>query len=348
MASLARALRAEGYSGLLWGMAGDLSEEEGVRKIWDSTELQIMGITGAAKALPRLNKLANRVVYRVMSLKPEAVVLVDSPDFHIPLTRRLRRAGYDGPVIFLSPPTVWAWRKGRVVPLRELFDLCLPLFSFEKKYLCRHGVRALWQGHPMVDEFKGRPIPPRGNRVALMPGSRSLEVRLLTPLLLQVACKLKKAGFEPVFSVAPGLKNEVKELLIKLTDGWLVDKGPGRELIESSAFVVGASGTVAVESMMLDRFMIVLYKANMLEWIVYDNFLSIAHISIPNVLAGKRIYPELLQKRANIDSVMKCIWRYLDDEGYQRWIHENLAYNRGNMGTSHASLFWARSVLELL
>lgn len=347
VSSLVHSLRDSGYKGALWGMGGPLSEKAGVKCLWSSSQLHIMGFTQALKALPRLNRLVDLICDRILKENPEAVVVVDSPDFHIPLVRRLRRKGYDGKTIFLSPPTVWAWRKGRVVPLRELFNLCLPLFGFEDRYLRSKGVKSAWIGHPMVDSFDPPSPPPGKGVVALLPGSRGSEVNSLLPVLLPLAQILKKHGLKPVFSVASGLKERHKSDLKKNLEAEEVFHGEVKDLLRRSDLAIGASGTVAVEAMMSDRFMVVMYKSGPLEWFIYNNFMDLPFFSIPNVITGRAIYPEFLQDRCIPREIWRDVRSFLDSKKRRERVHKGLALGRSMMGSSGASSFWAKKVLDL-
>nr|WP_321499914.1 lipid-A-disaccharide synthase [uncultured Dethiosulfovibrio sp.] len=347
ISSFALSLRDEGYQGPLWGMGGPSSQAAGVECLWPSSELHIMGITQALKALPRLNGLADRICDEIMRRKPSKVVVADSPDFHIPLVRRLRRRGYGGKTIFLSPPTVWAWRKGRVVPLRELFDLCLPLFGFEDRYLRSYGVTSSWIGHPMVDSFGPPSSPPGDGVIALLLGSRKSEVKHLLPVLLNLARKLKRAGLRPVFSVAPSFHGAFRYDLLKKLEGQGIFTGNAANLIERSDLVVGASGTVAVEAMMSRRFMVVLYRSGALEWFVYSNFVKLPYISIPNVMTGRSLFPERLQDECNPFAIWGDIRSFMASKYRREQVYRGLDLARSKMGSPGAKVFWAKSVIEL-
>lgn len=347
MAGLAKAMRREGYNGVLWGMGGPLSREAGVLCKWSASELQIMGITEPLKALPRLLRLADAMAASVCSLKPRAVVVVDSPDFHIPFVLRLRKKGYGGKTVFLSPPTVWAWRKGRALYLRDMFDLCLPLFGFEDRFLARQGVRSAWTGHPMAERFPKAPAPLNDGSVAILPGSRESEIKRLLPVLIPLAEKLRKDGKKVVFSVARGLKAPVKQRMVRALRNFDTFQGEAWDLLSRSHMAVGASGTVAVEAMMADRFMAVLYKAGTLECLIYKAFVDLPFVAMPNIILGREIYPELLQDRCTPRNIAMALNRYETDEAYRDRIRSGLSLCRASMGRPGAFAFWARRVLSL-
>jgi lipid-A-disaccharide synthase len=335
-----------------WGMGGRESRKCGMRVEWASEELQLMGIGEVLSSIPRLLRLKHEICRRVCEEKPVAVVAVDSPDFHIPLLRQLRQSGYEGMIIYLAPPQVWAWRSGRTAFLRETCDLCLPLFDFENDFLAASGVNSAWAGHPFVDEFpnpeeKGGPGN-RGRSVALLPGSRASEIRRLLPVLKESAVILKDKGFEPVFSIAPGLDSHERQWLSEALSGFRTDAGEGRTLMRNSCCVIGASGTASVEAMMLDLFMIVLYRVSLSSEVAFRFFVKTPHISIPNHLAGCRLYPELVQGQARTSGIMEYFEGYWADERKRNHFHERLGIARSRMGKPGAAGFWARCILDLL
>ena len=143
----------------IWGLMGSESVKSGGREVWSYEELKLMGILEVIPALPRIFRLKNAIVREVIKVNPDAAVLIDRPDFNLLLARSLRKAGYTNKIISLIPPTVSAWRAGRVKKLRRDFDLCLPLFSFEHEFLLEHNVKSLWKAHPLVHDLRDVSVP---------------------------------------------------------------------------------------------------------------------------------------------------------------------------------------------
>ena len=335
----------------IWGMVGALAK--GVKREWSNDQLHILGLGRIIKSLPSLFALRSQLAHAVAERKPHAVVVVDSPDFHIPLLSKIRSLGYAGPVVYACPPTIWAWRSGRAKYLKKYCDLCLPLFHFEEDALEQRGVKSFWCGHPLVEDFADY-SPKQTNwsydplRVALMPGSRRSEIRSLLPALEETALELRERGLHPVFSVAPGLDDASRRLIIENAAGIETTQISGRDLMHYSRFVIGASGTAAVESMLLNRFMIVIYKGTPLEWRIYRLLTHTRFVSIPNVLAGKIIFPELLQEQVTKDNIMRNALRYLDDENYRLGVHTQIALNRKMMGEPGSVDRWAAAIAKLV
>lgn len=330
----------------IWGMAGELAL--GMKREWDNDALHIMGLDRIVSSLPKLFKLRRQLAEAVVERKPRAVIVIDSPDFHIPLLSKIRSLGYRGPAIYVAPPTIWAWRSGRAKYLRRYCNMCLPLFSFEEKVLKQHGVKSFWCGHPMIDDFHdfapSEVMPEDPLRVALLPGSRHSELVTLMPVLEETAIQLKEMGFHPVFSVAPGLDGPCRAMVLNNSSGIETTEVSGRNLMCQSRFVVGASGTASVEAMLLDKFMIVLYKGTPLEWRIYTALTHTKFVTIANVMAGREIYPELLQDKAKVENVMHYVQKYLQEPEYREDVHHQLQLDRDMMGEPGAVGRWAEVI----
>ncbi len=338
----------------IWGMLGSEGVKSGGDMRWSYEELKLMGILEVIPALPRIFKLRNQIAREIMKEKPDAVILVDSPDYHLMLAHSLRKQGYSGKIVSLIPPTVWAWRTGRVKNLKRDFDFCLPLFSFEHKFLLKHDVHSLWKSHPLVHNMKNVCISEEFRKrfgdekiIALMPGSRHYDIKFHLDILLGTAELLRREGkYLPVFSVAPGLSEELSDELKRRVSasGFELWNGEGRELMLGSCAVAGVSGTVAVEAMMLNRYMVVIYNMNRIIYAILKRIVHVKNISVPNMLTDKQIYPELLCDDATPDNIVRKLHSYLDDENRKREIDSYLIEAKTLMGEENAASFWAECI----
>ncbi len=355
-ATLLRTLRALGCSEPAWGMLGEKGKAEGGDARFSSDELGIFGVRDALAALPRLLRLRSAIVDAIEATKPSCVVVIDSPDFHLPLIASLRRRGNTVPIAYIAPPTVWAWRRGRVKALAARVDLCLPLFAFENEFLLSHGVRSAWTGHPLVDEMRNY-VPPegllravadesKGIPVAFLPGSRGSEVRRLLPLLLTVAEESRSWGARPMLSIAAGLPEVWKERIRSGARDIEVFEGDGRDLMAVCRAIVGASGTAAVEALLLGKFMTVVYRISWFSAVLYCLLVRTPFVSLPNILAGERIYPEHLQHRATPAAVQESLRGYITDPARRSRADETIARTKALMGQTGGAVLWATSVME--
>jgi len=353
--SLIRSLREAGFTGRIWGMIGRDSLASGAEAAWSMDELRLMGISEVLASVPRLLRLKKEITERVLLENPVAVLVVDSPDFHLPLISGLRKKGYTGKIIYLCPPTVWAWRSSRTEKLRRFCNLCLPLFGFEHDYLLRHGVPSRWVGHPLKDQLDGfTPDESLKKRlegkhvVGLLPGSRPKEIKRLLPPLIETGRIIREKGFYPLVSLAPFLPEDTRSFVMEQAGDLDIYEGSGKHILALSSAVASSSGTVAVEALLFGTFMVVLYKASFSSWLAYKLFVKTRWISTPNIVAGEEIFPELLQKRAKTGNILSCLERFFKDEQYRERVEVLMKEVRQELGTKGAVKNWAESVMEVI
>ena len=365
IARVSRTLRERGFDGRIYGMCGAESRAAGVEAGWENEALHVMGVSEVFSSLGSIMLLMRDIRRDILKTSPDAIVVADSPDFHLPLIRSLRRSGYVGKVVYISPPSVWAWRKYRVRSLARDVDLCLPLFDFEHEYLERAGCVSRWAGHPLVEEFAGRPADRQrvlervkgvafktGDRIAaLLPGSRKSEIRPLYPVLSGLYMYLEERGCRPVFSVAPGLSDGARDFLMSNLEaaGQRYYEGAGRDIMEASDVAVGSSGTATAEALLLRRYMVVLYRVRPLSYLVGCMLLRGVKFAVPNILAGEYFYPELIQGAATVKNAAEAVCQWLDMDGGRRAGYERrMADLARRMGRPGACDFWAGEILEVM
>ncbi len=291
------------------GVAGPAMRAAGCNAWHDTEELSVMGLAEVLRHLPRLARLRRALVRRLLADPPAAFVGIDAPDFNLRLAARLRAAGV--PTVQYVCPSVWAWRPRRVRLLGRACDQVLCLLPFEAPFLAGAGVTATFVGHPFADQIRAEPDSSAARMrlgltastvIGLLPGSRTAEIMRLGPLFLEAAMRLRAELPDAVF-VAPmagsGLRRAFAELARKFEPGLqvtLVD-GRAREVIAASDGLLAASGTVTLEAMLINRPMVVAYRLSPMTYAVGRalRLVKISHFSLPNLLAGERLVPELLQ-----------------------------------------------------
>lgn len=331
-----------------WGMVG--TTVSSVDRRWDNRALNIMGLSGVLGALPRLYRHMVEMADVILEQQPDGLVLIDSPDFHLPLARRLRCQGYRRPIVMIAPPTIWAWRAGRAKQLVETMTLCLPLFDFEAQCLSDKGVPVAYDGHPLYDRLVDQGltnIKPCQHQIALMPGSRTKEIRSLLPVLIELRKPLQNRGFQTVLSCVSGLNEKIRDWMLDQWQGDLFE-GNGQQLVAESQLVIGASGTLSVEALMLNRPMAVLYRCSALEGFVARMVLKTPYVAIPNLLGEGEIYPEFLQQRCEAKLILQWIDRWLQDQGYATELEEKIM--RCSLKLKRVGVIdrWARRIIELM
>jgi lipid-A-disaccharide synthase len=360
-AALIRALRARVPHLRCSGVAGPLMQAAGCETWAAAHELAVMGLIEPLKHLPRLIRLRRTLAARFIAERPDVFIGVDAPAFNLGLAGQLKRAGL--PTVQYVSPQVWAWRQGRVARIARSCDLVLCLLPFEAEFYERHGVRALFVGHPLADQIpldvdqalarRELGIDAAAPLVALLPGSRLGEVERLGADFLGAACWLQ-ARRPSVQFIAPMASGEVRRVFERHMRGvgWngvrVVDGQSQRVLAAADAALV-ASGTATLEALLSKRPMVVAYRfAGLTAFAIKRlRLVKVPYFSQPNLLAGRGLVPEFFQEQAQPAALGAALLEALENQEYRaeldrefRRVHESL--RRG--GADRA----ADAVLELI
>ncbi len=314
-AGLARALKTLAPSIGLSGVGGQHMRDAGVDCFTDITELAVIGIVEVLKNLGRIKKVFYDILQRVDANKPDAVILVDYPGFNLRLARELKKRGIK--VIYYISPQVWAWKEGRVHLIKQVVDRMIVLFPFEADTYAKYGMKVDYVGHPLVDEvkinrnqdeiLKSLGLSVHKTTIGLMPGSRAKEVQRHLPLMLDVAQKLFDNNHERQFILlrASTIPLDLitqqmflyKHLPLKIYDGSTYDG------INAMNAAMVASGTATLETALLKKPMVIIYKTSWLTYAIAKMVIKIPYIGLVNVVAGKKIVEEFIQNDANVHNV---------------------------------------------
>ncbi len=356
---LLRVLRARRPELQAFGMGGPRLVEAGLERLFDVSEISVVGITEVLPRLPRIWRVFRALVKAAAARRPALAVLVDAPDFNLRLARRLRRLGI--PVVFYVSPTVWAWRSGRVRQIARDVERMLCILPFEEAFYRPYGVRAVYVGSPVAARLPAPDEPAvfrralgldvRRPTLAVLPGSRASELRrCLLPLVESAALvALDHPGLQVVVPLAPG----VSEALVKasfLAHGLepVLVQGRVAEVVGASDVALVTSGTAALEAGLMLRPLVVVYRVSVLSALLARLLVRVAYVSLVNLLAGRRVVPELLQGAltpANVLAEVRRVWA----EGPERKaMLEGLGEVRALLGQSDASERAATQVLEVL
>ncbi|ORM58474.1 lipid-A-disaccharide synthase, partial [Mixta calida] len=307
-AGLIRALKAKHPDARFVGVAGPRMQAEGCESWYDMEELAVMGIVEVLGRLRRLLKIRRDLTRRFTALKPDVFVGIDAPDFNITLEGRLKQRGIR--TIHYVSPSVWAWRQNRVFKIGRATNLVLAFLPFEKAFYDRYDVPCRFIGHTMADAMPLQPDKTAARRdlgidekalcLALLPGSRRAEVEMLSADFLKTAMLLREKW--PQLEIVVPLVNaqrreqfeQIKaevapELPIHLLDG------KGREAMIASDAALLASGTAALECMLAKCPMVVGYRMKPVTFWLAERLVKTDYVSLPNLLAGRELVPELLQ-----------------------------------------------------
>ena len=307
------------------GIGGPRMGALGFDAWWPAEKLSLFGYVDVLMHYRELVGIRNALGDRLLRERPDVFVGVDAPDFNFGLEQRLREAGTK--TVHFVCPSIWAWRGERVKTLAACADHVLCLFPFEPELLRAHGIKATYVGHPLAELI---PIdPPRAAAraalgladdaevVALLPGSRRSEIKLIAPRVLAAAVLMQRQrpGLRFVLPVAPGMRALVEPLLLRCAPGVPVDllEGRSHDALAACDVTVVASGTATLEAALFKRPMVVTYVVNWFNAWRMKRLRLQPWVGLPNVLCRDFIVPELLQEAATPEALARATIEWLDD-----------------------------------
>jgi len=311
------------------GIGGPQMVSQGFDAWWPAEKLSVFGYVDALKHYRELVGIRNQLRHRLLAQRPHVFIGVDAPDFNFGLEQPLRAAGIR--TVHFVCPSIWAWRGGRVNKLAAAADHVLCLFPFEPALLAQHGVKASFVGHPVADRIPLQPdqaearlalgLGPSDTVVALLPGSRRSELRLIGPAMLQAALlmKARRPELTLVLPVVPGLRPLVDTLLQALTEAerarldLLLTDGRSHEVLAACDVTLIASGTATLEAALFKRPMVIVYRLSWLNWQLMRRMAYLPWAGLPNVLLNDFAVPELMQDAATPEAMAREALAWLDD-----------------------------------
>jgi lipid-A-disaccharide synthase len=340
-ARLASALRAR-TDVQLFGMGGTRMRDAGVELVADCSEVSLVGIVEIAKKYPALKRAWNRLLGEAIRRKPQLAILTDFPGFHLRLARALKRQGVQN-VYFVSPQ-FWAWRPWRANLVRRRFVRALCIFPFEEGWYRSRGVKADFIGHPLVGNVAAKRtraelaadcgLDASKPIVVLLPGSRSGEISHHMPTMMQ-ACRLvrqKKSEVQFVLALAPGVKrSQIAQHLMSDVATCVVEDATYDALGAADLSIV-SSGTATVEAALMDAPMIVVYRLAPLTAAIARWLVRTPMFAMVNLIAGRRVVPELVQKDFTPAQLSREMVRLLDSPDACQEMRRGLAEAREKLG----------------
>ena len=336
-----------------FGVGGERLIAAGLETLATTDELAHMGLVEVLRELPRIRRIMHHLVDEARRRRPILAVLVDSPDFNLRLAARLRKLGI--PVVLYVSPQLWAWRRGRVRKVRRLAREVLCILPFEVEFYEEHGVRARYVGHPLVDEIARvglldhRPEQKSG-RLGLLPGSRAMEVTQLLPVMVETLRKMpRELVREALLVEAPGMAGEIDSVLaVTGSDPRLRRvRGEGRRAdLAGCSLAWTASGTATLECTLLGVPMVVGYRLQPLSYAVAKMLVRVPNVALVNLIAGKTVVPELLQRAWRADELASVSTDVLVSEAESQ--RAGLAEAREKLGQPGASRNAALAISEYL
>jgi lipid-A-disaccharide synthase len=322
-------------------------QKAGVRAVVDSHSLAVVGLVEVLTHIPRIYGEYRKLLRAARAERPDVAILTDSPDFNLRVARQLKKLGI--PVLYLVAPQVWAWRKGRLPMMRRTIDRLLCIFPFEPEFFARHGIDAFYIGHPLTRlvqpsasraELRRRfDIPDDTLLVALLPGSRTGEAARHLPLLLEAVERLRagaKSLPQFILAVPPGtiplgsnFRQRISSASIQLVEGKTWD------VLACADVALAASGTVTIEACLLGTPLVAFYRVNNLSWWMGKALVRVPFYSMVNLVAERRIVPELIQDQMTAASLAGEALALLENTAAREEMQRDLAEVAGKLSGAH-------------
>lgn len=323
-AKLVREVNALNTEVKFYGIGGKNMVEAGVEALVDSANLAVVGLFEVLAHWNTISGALKKMQHLLRTDPPDLLVLTDYPDFNLRLAKTAKECGVK--VLFYISPQVWAWRQKRVFKIRKLVDMMAVIFPFEETFYKKYDVPVRFVGHPLVDEIHvsadqkilrnefllddDKPV------VGLFPGSRHSEIKRLLPIIVESALQITKNKPDTQF-VIPVASTLKEEDILPYFDGAELDmriiSQRSHDVMASCDAVITVSGTVTLELALLKKPMVVINKISKLSYFFVSRMLKIEHIALCNIVAGKRVVPELIQNNATTIKISNTLIELLDN-----------------------------------
>lgn len=358
-AALIQEIQSRYPDAIFEGIAGPRMQALGAKALFEMEELSVFGLVEVLGRLPRLFKIKREVLAHFKQDPPDIFIGVDAPDFNIPIELKLKQFGIK--TVHYVSPSVWAWRQKRVFKIKKAVDMVLAFLPFEKAFYDEYDVPCRFIGHTMADaiplagadrlaSIEQLKLNAKSRYVAIMPGSRAGEVGLLSASFLETAVLLKQR-FADIEFVVPMVNEERKQQFLEIKQQvapeleLIILDGQAREAMAAADAVLLASGTAALETMLMKRAMVVGYRVKPMTYKIMLRLMKAPFVSLPNLLAKEEIVAELLQDDCQPDMLADAMAKLLETDNAELLAHFTQLHEQIRCGADKQA---ADAVLELI
>jgi lipid-A-disaccharide synthase len=345
----------------IFGFGGQRFAAAGARLVGDFQGFSVTGLTEAVRVLPRSFAMLRRLREAARERRPDVFVAIDFPDFNFRLMAAMHGLGI--PVVYYVSPQLWAWRAGRMKTMKRFVSRVLVIFPFEEELYRKEGVPVEFVGHPLVDLVRVRQpraellrehgLDPTAPTVALLPGSRANELRRIIPEMAAslplIRARVPDVQF--VVAAAPGLPDPLFEPLTRnVGSGFsrtILIREQTDDVLAASDVAITASGTATVQAALHERPMVVVYKLSPLTYRLGKPFVRVDAYAMANLVAGKRVVPELIQENFTAERLAEETIRFLTEREVHARTRDELRRVREKLGEPGASSRAADAVLAV-
>ncbi len=357
-ASVAHALKAIQPDVKLFGMGGQAMLEAGVDIVYDIADLGIIGFVEIIKNLPRLFRLRDTLAELMERERPDVLVIIDYPGFNMRLAKIAKSKGI--PVVSYISPSVWAWGRGRAKEVAETVQKVAAIFPFEAEVYVEAGANVTFVGHPLLDIVKTTMNQEETREyfaasanspvVLLLPGSRQQEITNLLPVMLEAGEKIVEElpNCQFFLPVASTISQEmIQNIISRYKVNVILTKDHTYDLMNIATVAIAASGTVTLEASLLKLPTIIIYKTATLTYFLGKILVKIPYISLPNIIAGRKIVPELLQYAVTAENIANEAIPVLTTPAIHKAVVTDLEEVRRKLGAEGAVRRVAQEILAV-
>lgn len=368
-ASLIRELKKLDSSLKIFGIGGDKMQAEGMELIYHIDKMAFLGFVEVIKHLPFIKKVQRDIIDEVKKRKVREVVLIDYPGFNLNLAKKLKHLELEPAseagspelkLIYYITPQVWAWGKGRVNKIKELFNKVLVVFPFEEKFFKSKNVNAEFVGHPLIQEInsykfltrdqlnKKFDLDPAKEILLILPGSRKQEVESIFPEAIKAANKLSdEFNMQIVVACSSSIDEKVFYGLTEQKN-FKVVKDYTYDLLKHSKFGIVKSGTSTLEAGLMELPMVIIYKTSMLTYKIGKSLVKIKNIGMANIVLDEQVVPELIQNDANAENIYASAKSILSNNNLLNQTKNRLRRIKEVLGDKNAPQNAAKIIYSLL
>ena len=299
------------------GVCGKHLKALGINSIFDQNEITYLAFSDIILNIFKIRKKINHTVNEIIKFQPDILFTVDSPDFSLRVSKKVKQINPNIKTIHYIAPKVWAWREGRVKKMKKFLDHVLLLFNFEKKYFDKENLKSTFVGHPLLDDqleknnFSIKQIIDK-KIISIFAGSRISEINIHMPILINFIKKMNNKNFDYnyIFHSTEKLSEKLKAI-IKENNFYNVDvihdEKLKSNLLKQSIFAIVKSGTVSLEVCKNNIPSIIIYKMNFFNYLLAKSLLNIKFVNMVNIINNKEVIPELIQKECNSDEIYRAV-----------------------------------------
>ncbi|MDD5130323.1 MAG: lipid-A-disaccharide synthase [Candidatus Omnitrophica bacterium] len=340
------------------GVGGLRLAETQTKILYDIGELSVMGFFDVLKKLPKFLQLKKIILKQIETAKPDCLILVDFSGFNLRLAKAVNKRI---PVIYYVSPQIWASREGRINCIKKFISKIFVLFKFEEEFYKQRQIQATWVGHPLIDLVKPSAeknglldtsgINPDKKIIALLPGSRKQEIRLILPIMLKAASLINKTIPQTQFIIAkaPNLDTriylaECKKFALDLK----IINGRTHDCLNIAQASMVCSGTATLEAAIIQKPFVIVYKTNLFNYLLYRPQIKVPYIGMANIVAGKKVVPEFIQFGARPEAIAGSIVELLQNPLSASQMSKELKIIKDTLGAPGAAERAAKLILDFL